>query len=87
MTRKHHLQHTVNRGPTCQTGRAGAALRGEHITEGFAAFSTRSADLQCSRCASSKLFMFLQRKEADKWVPEHPDAWKQADDKLMAARR
>jgi hypothetical protein len=26
------------------------------------------------------------RRDADQWVPEHPDAWKLADDKLMAAR-
>lgn len=64
MTRKHHLQHTVHNGPTCQTGRSGAALRGEHITEKFEKFVTRSVELQCTRCAASKLFAFLTRKAA-----------------------
>jgi hypothetical protein len=63
MSRKHHLQHTVHRGPTCQTGRAGAALRGEHITMCYEEFIAHPA-YQCSRCLSSKLFAFLQRKAA-----------------------
>ena len=62
MTRKYHLRHTSHGGPTCQTGRAGAALRGEHITVKYAEFSACRAELQCSRCASSKLFAFLTRK-------------------------
>jgi hypothetical protein len=62
--RKYHLQHTQHRGPTCQTGRIGAALRGEHITEKFDEFVTRPADWQCSRCAASKLFGFLTRHAA-----------------------
>lgn len=62
MTRKTHLQHTVHRGPTCQTGRMGAALRGEHITVKFEEFITRSTSLRCSRCASSSLFRFMNRK-------------------------
>ena len=85
MAHKFHLQHTTHRGPTCQTGRIGSALRGEHFTEGFEEFAARHSDRQCSRCVASKLFAFLQRKEADKWEPEHPDAWKQADDRLVAA--
>jgi hypothetical protein len=62
--RKYHLRHTVHSGPTCQTGRMGAALRGEHITEQFSEFVTRPADWQCSRCAASKLFAFLTRQAA-----------------------
>ena len=64
MTRKIHLKHTVSGGPTCQTGRIGGALRGEHITETYAEFVTRAATVQCSRCASSSLFKFLARKAA-----------------------
>ena len=60
MARKAHLQHTVHRGPTCQTGRVGAALKGEHITVKFAEFVAESH--QCERCKSSKLFAFLSRK-------------------------
>jgi len=61
MSRKLHLQHTVHRGPTCQTGRAGAALRGEHFTTGYAEFAA-DVSAQCTRCKNSKLFAFLQRK-------------------------
>ena len=60
MTRRTHLQHTGHGGPTCQTGRAGAGLRGEHITVKFAEFA--QSEQQCERCKSSKLFAFLQRK-------------------------
>jgi hypothetical protein len=42
---------------------------------------------QCEKCATSKQAELNARRDADRWVPEHPDAWKQADDKMMAARR
>ena len=42
---------------------------------------------QCEKCATSKQAELNARRDADQWVPEHPDAWKQSDDKLMAARR
>ena len=87
MTRKYHLQHTQHNGPTCQTGRAGAALRGEHNTTSFSEFVSVAPELQCSKCLTGKLFAFLQRKEAEAWEPEHPDAWKIADDALIAARK
>jgi hypothetical protein len=60
--RKTHLQDTKHFGPTCQAGRAGAALaaRGEHITVKFSEFKT--SDSQCERCKSGKLFAMLQRK-------------------------
>lgn len=61
MTRKHHLQHTVHNGPTCQTGRVGGSLRGEHITLKYDEFVAQPT-YQCERCKSSKLFAFLQRK-------------------------
>lgn len=64
MNRKFHLEHTTHRGPTCQTGRIGGALRGEHITQRFSEFVTRDNDMQCSRCRSSSLFQFLARKAA-----------------------
>lgn len=60
MSRKIHLQDTKHYGPTCQSGRVGGALRGEHITVKFAEFKVSSG--QCERCANSKLFAFLQRK-------------------------
>ena len=86
MARKTHLQHTTLGGPTCQRGRRGGALRGEHITVRFDEFIEERADLQCDRCRSSKLFGFLERK-ADQWIPEAPDAWIAADAALIAKRR
>lgn len=62
MTRKTHLQHTVHGGPTCQTGRVGAALRGEHITVRYKEFAVERS--QCTRCRASKLFALLARKAA-----------------------
>ena len=66
MTHKTHLKHTIPgaNGPTCQRGRTGGSLRGEHLTVGFAEFIAEPADLQCDRCRSSKLFSFLARKAA-----------------------
>lgn len=58
--RKTHLQDTKHFGPTCQSGRSGGALRGEHITVKFSEFVTSAG--QCERCKASKLFAFLQRK-------------------------
>jgi hypothetical protein len=66
MTRKDHLQHTVHGGPTCKSGRSGGSLRGEHITLPAGEFLALAADLRCERCASSKLFAFLQSQAAKK---------------------
>lgn len=66
MTRKDHLQHTVHGGPTCKSGRIGGSLRGEHITLPAAEFLALAPELRCQRCASSKLFSFLQRQTAKK---------------------
>jgi hypothetical protein len=64
--RKNHLRHTVHFGPTCQSGRSGGALRGEHFTYPAAQFLAMQPELRCERCASSKLFAFLQRQAAKK---------------------
>jgi hypothetical protein len=88
MTLKTHLQHTADSGPTCQRGRAGGTLRGEHMTVGFDDFVREWAALRCTRCENSKLFAFLERKALEQWVPvSDPNAWKAADDALIAARR
>lgn len=43
---------------------------------------------QCEKCAASKLFAFLTRRDADAWEPvADQDAWKAADDALIAASR
>ena len=60
--RKNHLQHTVHGGPACQRGRTGGSLRGEHFTYTHTEFVATPAEQRCARCASSKLFAFLQRK-------------------------
>lgn len=39
---------------------------------------------QCQRCATSKLAALNLRRDLAKWEPEAPDAWKQADDALIA---
>jgi hypothetical protein len=43
---------------------------------------------RCEKCETSKLFAFLTRKDLEKWEPvEDPEAWKAADDALIAAHR
>lgn len=64
--RKDHLTHTVRGGPTCQSGRSGGSLRGEHLTIPAREFLALAPELRCERCASSKLFDFLQRQAAKK---------------------
>lgn len=64
--RKDHLTHTVRGGPTCQSGRSGGSLHGEHLTIPAAQFLALDPELRCTRCASSKLFAFLQRQAAKK---------------------
>jgi len=66
MSHKHHLQHTVKYGPTCQGGRSGGSLRGEHFTAPAAEFLALPSEMRCVRCASSKLFNFLQRQASKK---------------------
>ena len=88
MTRKTHLSHTTFGGPTCQRGRRGGALRGEHISVRFDEFIEERPELQCDRCRSSKLFAFLDRKSADQWIPaDDPNAWIAADAALIAKHR
>jgi hypothetical protein len=91
MTRKTHLEHTTHGGPTCQTGRVGAALRGEHITVKLDEFALCADAHRCTRCKGSKLFAFLKRQSdkvlVDAWIPEASDAWIAADAALIAANR
>ena len=61
-TRKDHLLHTVKFGPTCQSGRSGAALRGEHFTLPANEFLALDPQFRCIKCVNSKLFAFLQRQ-------------------------
>jgi hypothetical protein len=63
-TRRENLRRLIGQwgGPTCQTGRSGGSLRGEHITLKYSEFS--ASRVQCDRCRSSKLFSFLERQTA-----------------------
>ena len=54
---------------------------------GWEGFKLEPASRQCEKCAASKQAELNARRDADQWVPEHPDAWKVADDALIAARR
>jgi hypothetical protein len=59
--------------------------------EGFKAESGN----QCAKCAASKFAAFMTKHDAKAapagefgdWIPESPDAWKAADDALIAAHR
>ena len=92
MSHKEHLENTGHGGPTCQRGRIGGSLRGEHFTSSYAEFSALPVERRCARCNSSKLFAFLERQAekaaANSWEPEEdPNAWKARDAALIAARR
>jgi hypothetical protein len=41
---------------------------------------------QCLKCAESSFAAFRFRKDVEAWEPEDQDAWKKADDDLIAAR-
>ena len=53
----------------------------------WAGFKLTQEDEQCAKCAASKQAELNARRDADLWIPESPDAWKLADDALIAARR
>lgn len=54
---------------------------------GWASFKLTPDGQQCEKCAVSKQAELNARRDADQWEPEAHDAWKLADDKLLAARR
>jgi len=84
MTLQIHL-HSTGSGMAAKTACGRNILRSPLATtwEGFKTEANR-----CVKCEQSKLFSFLTRKDLDKWVPvEDPDAWKAADDALIASRR
>lgn len=57
----------------------------------WAGFTGTKASQRCSLCDASSHAEFQRKQEekasVDAWEPEHPDAWKAADDALIAARR
>lgn len=83
--RKDHLKSTTGGRAVCAGRRTGYGR--EYIVLPFAEF--KASTVQCGKCKSSKLFSHLTAKDAPArdWEPEHPDAWKEADDKLLAAHR
>ena len=64
-------------------------------------FKQMGAQYRCTKCEASKLAEFMRKQDAkkseatdawepdlDAWVPVNdPDAWKRADDAMLAARR
>ena len=84
MSLQMHL-HSTGSGMASKTACGRNILRTPMSTN-YAAFKTESS--RCEKCEQSKLFSFLSRKDADQWVPvADPDAWKAADDALIAARK
>ena len=79
-----HL-HSTGSGMASKTACGRNILR-TPLSTNWESFKTETN--QCDKCATSKLFAFLTRRDADQWVPvDNVDAWKAADDALMAARR
>jgi hypothetical protein len=58
--RKYHLKSSKHHGPSCQSGRIGPAIDGEHITVAYKEFKAAPVEARCQRCAKSKLFQFFQ---------------------------
>jgi hypothetical protein len=80
MIRKEHLQHTVSGGPTCQSGRLGGQLRGEHLSSKYSEFSALPVEQRCARCENSPLFAFLKRQAAKALATTTTDKIIQHDD-------
>ena len=54
------------------------------LSVGWEGFKTEQ--YRCIKCEQSKQYEVNTRSDLAKWVPEDPDAWKQADDALIAAK-
>lgn len=84
MTRQMHL-HSTGSGMASKTACGRNILRTPMSTN-YAGFKTETE--RCAKCEQSKLFAFLARKDQDEWVPvANQDAWKAADDALIAAHK
>ena len=62
------------------------------LSTDWAGFTATPRAYRCERCASSKQAGLnasrdLERAAEGDWIPEDPDAWKAADDALIASRR
>lgn len=76
-----HVTHFyINGAPACRPNSAHFwGNNGVSTAEAFDA-----AHDACAKCAATKTVKFIMAKS---WIPENPDAWKIADDALIAARR
>lgn len=83
MTRVTHLSKNIA-GMASRTACGRNILR-TPIADNYAGFKT--SPHQCAKCKDSKFFSFMERQDADQWIPEAPDAWKIADDKLISSNR
>ena len=84
MTLQPHL-HSTGSGMASKTACGRNILR-TPLSTSWEGFKTEAA--RCEKCEQSKLFAFFSRKDQNQWVPaEDVNAWKAADDALVAKRR
>lgn len=84
MTLQTHL-HSTGSGMASKTACGRNILR-TPLSTNWKGFKTEIN--RCKKCEQSKLFAFLTRVDQDQWEPvEDPNAWKAADDALIAAHR
>lgn len=98
MTRQMHLNKSGS-GFASKTACGRNLLRTPMSTD-WAGFKAEGQQYRCTKCNESKFAEFLRKQDAktagqddwkpalDAWVPvDDQDAWKKADDALVAARR
>lgn len=84
-TRQMHLNKSGS-GMAAKTACGRNILRTPMSTN-WEEFKKELPEHQCAKCAASKQAAVNARSDANKWEPEDPDAWKRADDALIAKRR
>ena len=82
MTRQMHLNKSGS-GFTSRTACGRNILRTPMSTD-WENYKMEANAYRCIKCEQSKQFEFNTRSDLAKWIPEDPDAWKQADDLLLA---
>ena len=85
MSRQTHLNKSGS-GFAAKTACGRNILRAP-MSCGWAGFKLLPESLHCSKCADSKQASLNAKRDADLWVPEDQEAWKAADDAVIAARR
>lgn len=86
MTRMMHLNKSGS-GFASMTACGRNILR-TPLSTSWEGFKDEPSEYRCIKCESSKQFALNTKSDLAKWVPvDDPDAWKKADDALMAARK